>query len=153
MRSLTMCRKPAKKGSRRCLRKIARTGQSMSLLSAVITVMLLLGLAAVPGCQDMKGYRQGVSPAGPPAGDLRAKHQYRYYPDSAVYMDVARKTFFYRNGEKWMTTTLLPASVRVDWKRSWELDTDKPYQYHADIAKKYPPAQGKKREKPPTENY
>ena len=66
-------------------------------------------------------------------------------------MDVARKTFFYRRGEKWITTTLLPPSVHVDWKKYvlLELDTDKPYLHHADIAKKYPPTQGKIRESVP----
>ncbi len=125
----------------------------MNLPSAAIAVALLFCLLAVPGCQGMKGYQQGAPSPVTPAPELRAKHQYRYYPDSAVYMDTARKTFFYRNGEKWMATTLLPASVQVDWKNYvlLELDTDKPYQYHADIVKKYPPKQGKKREKKQTE--
>jgi hypothetical protein len=125
----------------------------VNLPSATIAVALLFALLVLPGCQDMRGYQQGTPPPVTPAQELRAKHQYRYYPDSAVYMDTARKTFFYRNGEKWMATTLLPASVQVDWKNYvlLELDTDKPYQYHADIVKKYPPKQGKKPEKTQTE--
>jgi len=101
----------------------------------------------------MRGYEQGAPPPVTPAQDVRVKHQYRYYPDSAVYMDTARKTFFYRNGEKWMATTLLPATVQVDWKNYvlLELDTDKPYQHHADTVKKYPPKQVKKREKAQTD--
>ncbi len=69
----------------------------MNLPSAAIAVALLFCLLAVPGCQGMKGYQQGAPSPVTPAPELRAKHQYRYYPDSAVYMDTARKTFFYRN--------------------------------------------------------
>ena len=119
----------------------------------IIAAALLVGLLLAPGCQEQKVYQQGGPPAGTPAPVVRAKHQYRYYPDSAVYMDIAQKTFFYRNGDKWAATTLLPASIQVDWKNYVviELDTDKPYRYHAEIAKKYPPTQGKKREKVQTD--
>ncbi len=127
----------------------------MRVLPAVIALALPFLLLVASGCESTKGLQQGAAPAVTPAQPPSAKHQYRYYPDSAVYMDVARKTFFYRRGEKWTTTTLLPPSVRVDWKNYVlvELDTDKPYRYHADIAKKYPPAPGKIRQRSQPGSY
>lgn len=76
----------------------------------------------------------------PPSGQI-VRHQYRYYPESTVYLDPGRRLFFYKKGEKWVSTTILPASIRVDWKNYVvvELDTDKPYLRHGEVAKKYPP--------------
>jgi len=128
----------------------------MKVASKPIAVAVLFVFLAA-GCQGVKQVQQGATPAVTPAQPqpppVPAKRQYRYYPDSAVYMDVATKTFFYRRGKKWVATTLLPPSVHVNWKNSVivELDTDKPYRFHADIAKKYPPTQGKIREKTQTE--
>ena len=135
-----------------------RKREPTKVLPAVIALALFFLLLVAWGCQSTKGLQQGppaAAPAQTPAQPPSAKHQYRYYPDSAVYMDVARKTFFYRRGEKWITTTLLPPSVHVDWKNYvvLELDTDKPYLHHAEIAKKYPPAQGKIRERSQTGSY
>ena len=130
----------------------------MKVVPEVIVVVLCFVFLAA-GCQGVKEVQQGPTapvvapaPAQPPQ-PLAAKHRYRYYPDSAVYMDVAKKTFFYHKGEKWVATTLLPPSVHVDWKNYVvvDLDTDKPYQYHAEIAKKYPPRQGKIKEKTQTD--
>ena len=117
----------------------------------IIGALCFVFLAA--GCQGVKEVQPGPAPAltlppQPQPQPVQAKHRYRYYPDSAIYMDVAKKTFFYRRGEKWVATTLLPPSVHVDWKYyvTLDLDTDKPYRYHAEIAKKYPPRPGKIRE-------
>ncbi len=70
-------------------------------------------------------------------------------------MDTGRKLFFYYNGEKWMTTTLLPAEVQVDWKRYvvLDMDTDKPYRHHAEVVLKHPSRQPKKQEGTKTEEY
>ncbi len=140
------------------MRNTGRKRKPTRALPAVIALALFFLLLVASGCQSTKGLQQGAPAAAPaqtPAQPPSAKHQYRYYPDSAVYMDVARKTFFYRRGEKWITTTLLPPSVHVDWKKYvlLELDTDKPYLHHADIAKKYPPTQGKIRERSQTGSY
>ncbi len=121
------------------------------LLAAFSLVALGLALLAGLGCQGMRGTERG-GPA-PPAAATHVKYRYRYYPDSAVYMDISRKLFFYYNGEKWMTTTLLPAEVQVDWKNYAviEMDTDKPYRHHAETVRKYPPGQRKKHEGAKTE--
>ncbi len=88
------------------------------------------------------------SPPWSPADGHPAKHQYKYYPESAVYLDTARKLFFYYNGERWVTTTILPETVTVDWKSYvvLKMDTDKPYSYHTAVAKRYPPGYLKKKD-------
>jgi hypothetical protein len=141
------------------MRLLSKTGTTASrkkgpvkLATGLGLIMLGLTLLAVPGCQETKGIQRG-GPASPPAAGTHVKYRYYYYPDSAVYMDTARKLFFYHNGERWMTTTLLPAEIQVDWKNYavLEMDTDKPYRHHAETVRKHPPGQQKKREGAKTE--
>ena len=86
-------------------------------------------------------------PAHAPAHGYRAKHQYRYYPSRSVYYDTGREIYFYLKGDNWEVRASLPGSIRVGLgdSVSIELDTDKPYLYHADHVKKYPPGQMKKK--------
>jgi hypothetical protein len=52
-------------------------------------------------------------------------------------------------GDNWEVGASLPSSIRVrlgDYV-SMELDTGKPYTYHADHVKKYPPGKKKKKKK------
>jgi hypothetical protein len=130
----------------------SREKRPVKLIASLGLMALGLTLLAAPGCQETKGLERG-RPASPPAAVPQVKYRYYYYPDSAVYMDTARKLFFYYNGERWMTTTLLPAEVQVDWKNYavLQMNTDKPYQHHAETVRKYPPGQRKKREGTKTE--
>lgn len=113
-------------------------GRAGKMMTAVVLVLLLL---AVSSCQHALEPGQGKPTPEAPVRAVQPRHQYRYYPDSAVYMDTGRRLFFYRSGEKWLSTTLLPASIRVDWKNYviLDLDTDKPYQRHSETVKRYPP--------------
>ena len=88
-------------------------------------------------------------PAHAPAHGYRAKHQYRYYPSRSVYYDRDRRIYFYLKGDNWEVGASLPSSLRVELgdSVSIELDTDKPYIYHPDHVKKYPPGQMKKKKK------
>ncbi len=124
--------------------------RAVTLLRGLALVAIGLTLLVAPGCQEMRGRERG-GPA--PAAGPHVTYHYHYYPDSAVYMDTGRKLFFYYNGERWMTTTLLPAEVQVDWKNYvvLEMDTDKPYRHHAETVRKYPPGQRKKRKGAKTE--
>jgi hypothetical protein len=94
-------------------------------------------------------HRKGGPPAHAPAHGYRAKHQYRYYPSRSVYYDTGRGLYFYLKGNNWEVGASLPSSLRVGLgdSVSIELDTDKPYIYHADHVKKYPPGQMKKKNK------
>jgi len=88
-------------------------------------------------------------PAHAPAHGYRAKHQYRYYPSRSVYFDTGRGLYFYIKGNNWEVGASLPSSLRVELgdSVSIELDTDRPYIYHSDHVKKYPPGQRKKKNK------
>lgn len=88
-------------------------------------------------------------PAHAPAHGYRAKYQYRYFPSRSVYFDTGRGLYFYLKGNNWEVGVSLPSSLRVELgdSVSIELDTDKPYIYHADHVKKFPPGQMKKKNK------
>lgn len=88
-------------------------------------------------------------PAHAPAHGYRAKHQYRYYPSRSVYYDTGRRLYFYIKGDKWEVGASLPNRIRIELGNSVniELDTDKPYIYHSEHVKKYPPGQMKKKKK------
>lgn len=86
-------------------------------------------------------------PAHAPAHGYRAKYQYRYYPDCAVYYDTSRKLYFYLKGENWEFGASLPSSLRVDLGDfvSIGMDTSKPYIHHNEHVKKYPSGYRKKK--------
>lgn len=90
----------------------------------------------------------GGPPPWAPAHGHRAKqmHRYYYYPDSGVYFDISRKTYFYMNGENWQVGVALPPTVILDSTAyvSLELDTDIPYLYYGEHQTKY---KGKKPKK------
>ncbi len=88
-------------------------------------------------------------PAHAPAHGYRAKHHYRYYPSRSVYYDTGRRLYFYIKGDNWEVGAALPHHIRVSLGDSVtiQLDTDKPYIYHSEHVKKYPPGQMKKKNK------
>jgi hypothetical protein len=91
-------------------------------------------------------HKKGGPPAHAPAHGYRAKHKYRYYPDRSVYHDTARGLYFYFKGGNWEVSASLPLNFQMGLGESvsLELDTDRPYTYHADHAKQYPPGKKKK---------
>ena len=91
-------------------------------------------------------HKKGGPPARAPAHGYRAKHKYRYYPDCSVYHDAKRGLYFYIKGGKWEVGASLPNNlqIRLGESVSLELDTDRPYTYHADHVKQYPPGKMKK---------
>jgi len=94
-------------------------------------------------------YKKGGPPPHAPAYGYRAKYEYRYYPDCSVYYDYGRKIYFYIKGDHWEFGASLPGHLRISLGDSVniELDTDKPYIYHAEHVKKYPPGQLKNKDK------
>ena len=95
------------------------------------------------------GHHKGGPPPHAPAHGYRAKYQYRYYPSCSVYYDYGRKIYFYIKGDHWEFGASLPSHLRIGLGDSVniELDTDKPYIYHAEHVKKYPPGQLKNKDK------
>jgi hypothetical protein len=98
-------------------------------------------------------YREPSEKGGPPpwapAHGYRAKHKYRYYPNSSVYYDSARGVYFYYDRDEWHIKSLLPDWIRID-KSDYvtiEMDTDRPYEFHSDVYRKYPPGHQKNKVK------
>ena len=91
-------------------------------------------------------HKKNGPPAHAPAHGYRAKHKYRYYPDSSVYHDTERGFYFYIKGGNWEVGGSLPHNLQMGLGESvsLELDTDRPYTYHADHVKQYPPGKMEK---------
>lgn len=116
---------------------------SVSPIAAVLAALALSALLA--GCCWPVYVEE--EPWAPPGH--RGSHHYYYYPDSGVYYDQDRNVYYYQGEGHWRESQTLPPGYRVDRDQHRELrmDTDKPYQYHPDVNKKYPPGQWKKQEK------
>ena len=91
-------------------------------------------------------HKKGGPPAHAPAHGYRAKHKYRYYPDCSVYHDTDRGLYFYIKEGNWEVGASLPNNLQMGLGESvsLELDTDRPYTYHTDHVKQYPPGKMKK---------
>ena len=96
-----------------------------------------------------KHKKKGGPPPHAPAHGYRAKHHYRYYPSRHVYHDTDRGLYFYLIGDNWEVGVSLPNRLRggLGDSVSLELDTDRPYLYHSDHVKKYPPGKTKMKNK------
>ncbi len=90
--------------------------------------------------------REPGPPPWAPAHGHRAHHRYYYYPESAVYFDVGRNLYFYSVGGTWRSSVTLPVGIHVDLASYsvLEMDADRPYIYHGDVERRYPPGQMKK---------
>ena len=91
-------------------------------------------------------HKKGGPPAHAKAHGYRAKHKYRYYPDCSVYHDTERGLYFYIKGGNWEVGASLPHNLQMGLGESvsLELETDRPYTYHDDHIKDYPPGKMKK---------
>ena len=88
-------------------------------------------------------------PPWAPAHGYRAKYKYRYYPSSHVYYDTGRSVYFYYSNGNWRMSVSLPSSIHINVNDfvALEMDADKPYKYHSEVQKKYPPGKMKKKNK------
>ena len=126
----------------------------------VISTILIMGCAGTKikakyEKKDNSGYskaghkhkhKKSGPPAHAPAHGYRAKHTYRYYPDCSVYHDTERGLYFYIKGGSWEVGASLPNNLQMGLGESvsLELDTDRPYTFHADHVKQYPSGKMKK---------
>jgi hypothetical protein len=119
-----------------------------------IRILFLIALLFVllSGCGTTTGKLIGnTSPGSPPWASLRGnavKYHYRYFPDYSVYLDEQRRIFFYPSDGEWQMSVWLPSSIRITVNDFVTLDmhTDKPYEYHNDVVKRYPPGQQRKKD-------
>ncbi|MFW6081429.1 MAG: hypothetical protein ACOC7W_05905 [Desulfosalsimonas sp.] len=89
---------------------------------------------------------RGGPPPWAPAHGLRAK-KYRYYPSAQVYYDTNRDIYFYYRDGNWRISASLPGRIRmkIDEHVTLEMNTDRPYEYHSDVVRHYPPGQDRKK--------
>ena len=139
---------------------VHRTNYMSSILAGII---LLFALSAcqhggvVIGAQSDSEYRsekKGGPPPWAPAHGYRAKHKYRYYPSLYVYFDIDRKVYFYLEGDEWELVVTLPENITIDGYEyvTLQMDSEKPYEYHVDVVRKYPPGQQKSKSKGKNKN-
>lgn len=88
-------------------------------------------------------------PPWAPAHGKRAKYTYRYYPSLHVYFNIERGIYFYRTGDAWVDAYNLPTTIIIDRDNYViiKMDADRPYAFHGDVVKKYPPGWKKKKQK------
>lgn len=135
--------------------------------AALFTIIGITFLIAISGCRSTEvvvrtgpdpgasrhepppPQKNGGPPPWAPAHGYRAKHHYRYYPDSQVYYSENRGSYFYYNNGEWEISVALPDRIRININDyvELEMDTDQPYRYHTEVAEKYPPGQAKKEKK------
>jgi hypothetical protein len=127
--------------------------QVVKILALMLGLTLVLTTFGCHGSKVVVGthpHYEVVEHHGPPpwapAHGYRAKYCYHYYPASHVYCDVARGLYFYYDGGGWRVGASLPVGIHIDVHDyvELEMDTDKPYVFHSEVVKRYPPGQAKK---------
>ena len=133
-----------------------------SIVNLTLILAFLFALAVTTGCGTSGGagvkwggdkdvvYEEApVAKKGPPpwapAHGHRKKYNYKYYPDNYVYYDTGRGLYFYIEGDNWAVGASLPAYLSDDLGGyvMISMNTAKPYSYHKDHKKKYPPGKSK----------
>lgn len=102
-----------------------------------------------PGQEKMPSVGQAAPPPHAPAHGLRRKAAYRYYPDSQVYFDTARRLYFFKDGGSWQSSASLPGLIgaALGGFVDLEADHDRPYGEIDSHRAKYPPGQMKQKER------
>ena len=83
---------------------------------------------------------ENIQPAWASADGKGPEHVYMYYPSKGIYYDTGRGIYFYNTNGGWMASDSIPArlSPNIGSYVAIVIDTDKPYEYHAEVQKKYP---------------
>lgn len=124
-------------------------------LSKKCLFLVVMVLLAMTGCRTgdvIYGPNPNIETRGDgpprwaPAHGYRAKHHYRYYPEAQVYFNEKKGLYSYHRHGRWDTSSSLPETIRIDARKYvvLEMDTDRPYRYHSEIKKTYPPKKNKK---------
>jgi hypothetical protein len=123
----------------------------MAIIMMVATIFFLVlcgchGSRVTIGSHPTYEAKSQGPPPWAPAHGYRAKHRYHYYPSSSIYFDVGRGLYFYYEGGDWRVSASLPVAIHIDINEyvTLEMDTDRPYEFHSDVTKRYPPGQLKK---------
>ena len=93
-----------------------------------------------PGkAKKAKKPKHGGPPPWAPAHGYRAKHAYQYYPQSEVYYEPARGSYFWYEAGGWQVGVRLPEHIRLDssGQVTLDMDSDQPYRYHDAVRAQY----------------
>lgn len=121
----------------------------------LVALFLVFGmLMSAAGCRGYYGAGYGYEPAPPPgpppwapAHGYRAKHRYHYYPDARIYFDIERRIYFYYSDGYWRSASTLPVTIVISGTYVLlEMDDDKPYKWHKEVEKRYPPGKMRQEE-------
>ena len=106
------------------------------IIAAAILVALSFSACRVTG--------GGVVVSG---GD--SMYRYHYYPDAHVYFDVRRRLYFYLSDGHWKVAIKLPhhLRIRLGGHVNVDLRSSKPYRYHHDHRRRFPPGHYKRHKK------
>jgi len=119
--------------------------------AVLVLFILAAGSLLLTGCTrttvavgDAPGYRHGPPPWAPAHG-YRAKYTYRYYPSLQVYYDINRGIYFYHSERRWRTSHMFPVYYHSRPRDTviLHMTTGRPYKYHKDVVKRYPPGQAR----------
>jgi len=102
----------------------------------VIAIIGLGLLMTIPGCFPVVVEDEPWAPDG-----HWGRNEYYYYPGPGVYFDRHRDLYYYHDGGRWQESHTPPPNFHKDRDshRELHLDTDRPYTYHSDVQKRFPP--------------
>jgi len=99
--------------------------------------------APPPKAEPPARTREAVTTAAPASATAAepSSFTYRYYPAVFVYMDPARKLYFFPENKKWKTALKIPARFKLKTRKyvTLTLDTPKPFTLNKAHRLKYPP--------------
>ena len=85
----------------------------------------------------------------------RTIHRYHYFPGARVYYHPTRRVYFYLDGGVWLSAPILPPHIHIDLDHFIHIDIDgpKPYIYHRDHLRRYPPGLRKEKNRRQREKW
>lgn len=112
-------------------------------LDLSVVAEIRLGRAAPPPPPEVQVIVEPAQKGPPPwapAHGFRRNRGYYFYPGANVYYRPADRTWFYLEGREWRVGVNLPTSLRIDFTKSvpLEMETDRPFEFHASVAERYP---------------
>lgn len=122
-------------------------GSQLPGADAKVSASISVGEAAGAPTEKRKG--KGPPPWAPAHG-LRAKYSYRYFPAQEVYHRPSDGLWFYYENGKWSAGARLPLGLKVDVSTAvaLEMDSDKPFTFHADVKASHSKEADKPRDEP-----
>jgi hypothetical protein len=112
-------------------------------LDVTLSAEIRLGKVLPPPPPEVVVIAEPVEKGPPPwapAHGFRRNRDYYYYPGANVYFRPSDRAWFYLDGGDWRIAVALPTGIRVNFTESVSLtmETERPYEYHAQVREHYP---------------